>query len=60
MIEKIKHIHLYDFHGKRITTINNPIGSVLSIPTVEIESGFYLVEITTVDGKIKTNKLIKN
>ena len=58
--EKIKYIHVYDLHGKRITSIHNPTGNITSISTKEIHSGFYLVEVITIDGKRKTNKLIKN
>lgn len=58
--EKIEHILLYDLHGKIITSIHNPTESITSISTAEIQSGFYLVEIITIDGKRKTNKLIKN
>jgi hypothetical protein len=58
--ERIEHIHLYDLNGKRITSIHNPTGYITTIHTKELKSGFYLVEITTIDGKRKINKLIKN
>ncbi|MFD2823908.1 PQQ-dependent sugar dehydrogenase [Lacinutrix iliipiscaria] len=56
----IKTIHVFDLHGKRISSINNPTENMTSISTKSMLSGFYLVEVTTTDGRKQTTKLIKN
>lgn len=57
--EKLKSITVFDFLGKNILT-KNTFSNEEKIDLSKFNSGIYLVKIESENGKIKTQKIIKN
>lgn len=55
---QMKSIHIFDYSGRLIKTINNEASTQVFIPTNEIKKGIYLVKAEDVNGLLYTLKLI--
>lgn len=55
---KIKLVELYDISGKKIHSIENPNSNKITVNRAGMESGLYIIKITTEDEFILRDKLI--